>query len=254
MIELDEEIITTLRAVSINSAVRKKADELAQLYPKRHELVGEKAFQNFVRLAIEKSFAYELLADREVNGLLTMMYHLGSNFDKDPLFPWARFEPATTTSNDSFARLNTVYHKFIAQHKAIHGENNESMKITLQQLLAMDFFDLAPLDTDKTILDHLVKIFPQRAEAISRNILSSELIPAARSKSLGYALDPNYGPPLMAVLIFMHGTGFDTDPLFGPLCEILEQRSTHNREQILFSKYQQYASTIFASDHAAAKG
>ncbi len=179
-------------------------------------------------MALQKAEKYNMLADREVNGLMSLMYYLGCDFDEDPMFPWARFKrfPDKNYHEDdpeSFVHLQKVYSRFYRFFNDAHGENYKHAKAALERVRAVKFQDLLALQTDAQILNAVMDFYPQRYVLLPQDALRRQIMQAAQKKSIEYDLEPQVGKVLFMALIFCCGVSVDIDPLFINLKRSLEK-------------------------------
>jgi len=64
-------------------------DELVKMYPQKASVVGETAMKQLVRSAIERAEQRGAKSAQATLIHATHMYYLGSEFDRDPCYPWA---------------------------------------------------------------------------------------------------------------------------------------------------------------------
>jgi len=63
--------------------------ELRQLYPEKYEAVGESNLQRLIRHGEINAQRYGISEPYGAMLYIALMFYLGSDFDKDPQFPWA---------------------------------------------------------------------------------------------------------------------------------------------------------------------
>lgn len=253
MIEIDEELHTVLKQVAIDTFIDKKVSAFEKDYPRCFDCAGKKNVRKFLKYAMRKAERYNMLAEREVNGLIMLMYHLGCDFDLDPQYPWARFKqfPDKTYKEDepeSFVHLKKVGNAFLQFRQQTEGEGLAFKKAACQRLSRILFEHFYPF-TDDSILKMFQRIYPERYACIPENAWRGPVMQAAQSKSFEYDLDAPTGKVVFAVLIFMFGISVNADPLHTHLMHKMQTIDRGNirgfyKEQLFFN----HLKTLVAAD------
>jgi hypothetical protein len=82
----------------------------SQLFPSKCEYVGEANLGRLVRLGVGSAKTHGITTARGVVLFVSMMFVLGSGFDKDPLLPWVSAildDPSVTDSDEKVDMLYT---------------------------------------------------------------------------------------------------------------------------------------------------
>ena len=250
MIEIDSAMFEATKQAARERYITDKVREYERNDPKRFACAGETKFREFIELSLQKAEKYNMLADREVNGLRTMMYALGSYFDEDPMYPWARFKrfpdknPTSKEEPESFIYLEKIYRQFYTQSVEVQGETNQYLLSALARIQKLQIRDLLPFRETKEIVRLLEYIYPEHYKLIPVEALQEHVIPAAGDVALQYGLAPALGKVLFSGLIFFCGSGILQDPLYWNFLETLEQVfdfSGEQRERKILSHLQSYS-------------
>lgn len=244
MFEIDEELYAVLEKVGIDAAIDRRVIDFKKVYPKRFACACKENVRNFIEYARRKAEQYNMLAEREVSGLIILMYHLGCDFDLDPQYPWARFKrfPDKTYTEqmpESFVHLKKVGNTFLEFRQRIEGDDLAIKKAAGQRLAKTLLVDFYPF-TEAAILEKIQRIYPERYACIPENVLSGPIMQAAQTKSFENDLNDRVGKVIFDLLIFMFGISVDTDPLYANLIHKLRTIdpgtiSGHYTEQVFFT-------------------
>jgi len=249
MFEIDEEMDAVLKKQAWENAIQGKAAEFKAKFPQRVALVGEEHIYEFIEYAMSKAKQYNMLADREINGLIILMHNLGCDFDIDPQYPWARLKlfPDKTFEEkepESFLHLQKVYDQFLQFNEHTLGEDGAYLKAAQQRLRDKRLEDLRPF-TDDNIVRSLRAIYPQRYDRIPEAVLRGPVMAAAHDKAFQYDLDPHAGKMVLAAMIFMHGISVNLDPLCAYMHSFLDEAPVPGwHEHQLFYRFKLLAGAI----------
>jgi hypothetical protein len=93
-------------------------DVLVRLYPQKAAVIGERALNQVVKSAIERT---EQRGERSARATLihaVHMYYLGSDFDRDPCFPWAGAtlsDGSAGSVDDRYARMHQLSIEYLVR-------------------------------------------------------------------------------------------------------------------------------------------
>jgi hypothetical protein len=234
-----------LKEFSWERYIREKSESFSEKYPRRFAFAGEDNVHAFIRHAIQKAKQYNMLAEREIEGISILMFYLGHDFDLDPIFPWAKFTKfpdknpmAREKEPESFIHLEKVYETFLVFFQETYGSDGEHYRACCSRAAQMDYRELTAMRHDDAVLDFLQRLYPQRYAKMDEKTLRGPLLQTAQVKAMDYGLDPRTGKSLFAVLMFCCGIGVDSDPLYSPLmAQLVAQPAPGIRREESFCKY-----------------
>jgi hypothetical protein len=90
------------------------AMHLRKIWRRKCQKMGETTLRKLIRDAIESAKAYNITTERGVVLYTTLMFLLGSGFDKDPQFPWAIAVLNDESIPDESARVDRLYKEAMA--------------------------------------------------------------------------------------------------------------------------------------------
>lgn len=178
-------------------------------------VAGEENVRKLVRSGLERARAYKLRLRGPMRFYLELMASLGSDFDSDPILPWARAGLSDEAAADEMERADRLYRRMLAYNEAVGGKENEFGKQALQRMLSADpkAFTASRGSLEEKIVQALESIYPQKADAAGRDALLL-LIQGAREKAHRYAIRSQEGTAFLTALMFAFGHGVDADPMY----------------------------------------
>lgn len=156
MFVVSNEMYADFEKFTINNFVDNCVKEFAEEHPERFAEAGEIKVREFIDLAVQKAQHYNMLAEREVKGLITLMTNLGCDFDIDPMFPWARFQRFPDKGKkekmpESFIRLQEVLGHFNSFQKQTSTVSNAGQSGATKNAQNLDFRQVVEATNDQKI-------------------------------------------------------------------------------------------------------
>lgn len=90
------------------------ATQLQKIWRRKCQQMGETTLRKLIRDAIESAKAYNITTEYGVVLYTTLMFLLGSGFDKDPQFPWATAVLNDESIPDESTRVDRLYKEAMA--------------------------------------------------------------------------------------------------------------------------------------------
>jgi len=212
---------------------RRMMDHVGRYFPRQCEFIGKQNVSHAVQFAIERAYSRGHDSSRGICLYLSLAFLLGSFFDEDPQYPWAAHTPADPGGADPEAKIERVYDKAMAYFDAVHGESNEHLiralvRVRRAEPAALPNFTAREPETK--VHDFLSEYFPLKAsrqQEAAGELLSHTISAWERARLTE--------PPDAAILLlhgFLLGIGFDRDPQFPWITEILAQPSSQRGERL----------------------
>lgn len=217
MLKIRSEQIDALGMGMRGLFVEEMIEHLNAFSPELCQTLGDDQLRPVVCQALERAEGYGLVNRGSVRLFLEMMFLLGSGFDDDPQYPWAR----ETLLRDDF--FNEMYKSGRLEHllreylDRVHGPENENAQLALLNLRALAEnlafpFRLERLAED--IRDALHQVFQQKLHEIGPQAVA-EIISRARLLAQEvYGAEEPRPTAVLAILMFSFGAGCATDPLY----------------------------------------
>lgn len=203
-----------------------------------YQMAGEEGIRKTIRYCFTKCKQYKFTTKRNICLYLNNMLMLGSNFDDDPQYPWARLISKDIKFKDSVSHIDDISSNAMEVFEAFAGTENKHinrffLNITQQKDKLFNSLCDANLKLNTEILKEW---FPQKYDTIKEQNLQKMVL-------AGYHLSEKYGiskTSNIAIYIFMMftgGSGFDTDPQYHTIGEILNSDLEEDQKgQALFDK------------------
>ena len=224
--------------------------EFADDFPKMFEFVGEDRARLFIAMSMVKGRYYNLFAEREISSLYIMMFDLGSEFDSDPLYPWARFpvfpdKDYTEDNPESWQYMQKIWGEFSEFSRESNGEYYQLALRALRRTEKMRFNEVSMLDDDGTV-DLLEQLFPERFKLVPVEALRGPIMENAARKAEEYGMPTQTAKNLFTAIFFACGNYADENPLYEPLFEGLKEMSARglNKERELFKRLKKFLKIV----------
>jgi len=82
---------------------------LKRVWPEKYELLGEDTVKQLIKIGVARTHIYRISTAPGIRVYVGLMYVLGSGFDGDPLFSWARESLAAADQQDQETRVRRLY-------------------------------------------------------------------------------------------------------------------------------------------------
>jgi len=214
MLRIRTSQMQTFEQAATNAFETRMVDHLRTYFPWHYRNWGPETARVVVHYGCKKAQEHGFITERNICLYLTLMATLGGNFDADPQLPWAHTILVDTTISDPSIRVDrlvdqamefldlTVGQKDHYLHRALLRVRNE-----LPEILADSSFpDLA---THALVM--LRKLFPQKYRVVGEECLQG-LVKNSGQRASDYGITARRGQLIFIGLMFMFGSGFDSDP------------------------------------------
>ena len=218
---------------ALNAYVEDMVMHVREYYPQQYRLAGDEALRNAIRYGFRKARQYGLQSVRNSCLYLNNMLLLGSNFDADPQYPWAR----QTLQNPSYRRpddrIDALTDKTLDFIETICGPSNRHLYRCLLNIinnaeLVYSQLTEAPLTE---ALRYCAGLFPEKFKAVGTENFGA-LVAVGRKKAATYGLRSDASVSIYCFFLFFLGGGFDTDPLLHSLTRILNEATSNEKSKV----------------------
>ena len=201
-------------------------------FPKHAGFLGENGVKDLVQYGRKQAAGYGFLSSAHVTLYIDLMLLLGRGFDSDPQLPWAA-SALTGKKSKPDEKAEVLHQRAMDYLDLVSGPANEFIDAAQSRLLQEPLeIPSAPAAFMKELTSRLKKVFPEKALYLGDDGLG-ELIRAAAAASGKYELSKPQGVMLFAGMMFLLGSSFDSDPLFGWATTILkDKRNASSDERI----------------------
>jgi hypothetical protein len=213
--------------------------------------VGEPVVREVIRLAIERAARYGLTNRGPVRFYIELMFMFGSDFDTDPLLPWAGPGLADPSVPGQMERADRLHAAMLAYLDQVAGPDQAYALEALRRVdrTRPEDYLVAGRDFEASALQALNDIYPQKCAYLGEPALRAA-IRRSREPARRYSADSDLGAALFLGLAFALGHGFDHDPLLPWISRTLsEPRGTDpgRRVERLHARMKVYQGKVLAS-------
>lgn len=232
----------TLHGKQINifkdAALKRFEDEMVEhiraFFPNHYQAMQEQTARTVIQYGYMKAKSYDLNTIRNVCLYLNNMLLLGSNFDDDPQYPWAKEILTDKHIQNPMIRIDKLSDKTLEELGKVTGQNNIFIYRTILTFTknSEEIFQQLTRSYLSKVLSHLKIIFKQKYEVVGESNLN-EMIKYGIKKALKYDINQEPYIVVYIVFMFMMGSGFDEDPQYPWISKILnDQDLTDQRKKM----------------------
>ncbi|BDC48756.1 hypothetical protein F183_A10720 [Bryobacterales bacterium F-183] len=195
-------------------------------YPREcRQAGGEAQIAKVVSAGMDKAEEFGFKGRAELSLFIALGFILGCDFYRDPQIPWAAeiLNDRRKIRNASL-RINAVYDQMLEYLGATAGENALPVVKALIRLRDWDI-NTAPVvgaSWEDEMLALFQRLYPQKTEHQGEEANRFLLHDALAKCDMTYEIRSRQGKALMAILMFMLGSGFDHDHLHPWAARILK--------------------------------
>ena len=199
-------------------------EHFQKFFQKYCEILTEEVMRSLIRHGVKKAEEHNIVGERNVCLYTTLMLVLGSSFDEDPQYPWAVRMLKDDSLTDESERTDQLFDTATDFLDRSAGEDYERHGAALARVRALSLekalADRADLRFDERLYQLMQQVYPAKVEAVGRAALG-RLLMSGRKAAAGHGFRTDYGQTVYIGLMFLLGGGFDTDPQYPWIGEIL---------------------------------
>ncbi len=184
------------------------------LVPRHTAMLGEGGVRRVIRLGVERAAVYEISNPGLLRFYIELMFCFGSEFDTDPLLPWAGEVLQDRGIGDEVTRSRRLYDAMKAYLDVV-AEPGTAMSIkalrNVREARTEDYRVSDP-DFEEKALDGIRRIYPERCDYLGEQRLR-EAIRRGPEMAAACGIGTDRGVALTIGLLFIEGHAFATDPL-----------------------------------------
>jgi hypothetical protein len=238
-------------AIALGQFEDRMVEHVRTYFPNHFAVLGDVGVRSVIRHGHARAGTHGLDTQRSVCLFINAMLLMGSNFDVDAMYPWAReilsdgatrdqqrrADRLSETSLRVFFRIAGPMHRQLNRALLNLKRNSMAVRQQISQGVPGDLPQLAQ------------QLFPTKAEVVgleALRILSRRSVDAAQRH--GFAADAEV--LLYGVLMFMVGSGFDTDPQYPRLRAALthaDSDDAHARFAALYAAMQDTLDSVLVA-------
>lgn len=211
-------------------------EHFATTYPREcRQAGGKQQFYKLVSAGIDRANQRGFDSQSEVSMYISLQFILGAWFDVDPQLPWVKKTLENPRMPAAELRLRCVFGETIEYLSDIAGDKSQHIVRALIRLRDGDLETVPALDAQwqANMLALLRKLYPQKFDRQGIEANSLLLDDALGKCDFFLNLKTAKGKGLVAILMFMLGSGFENDHLHPWTARILsDPRFTSEEERI----------------------
>lgn len=222
MLRIRVEQVVTFREAELRNFEDRMLKHLKQFAPTHVRFLEERDLRKVIQLGLEQASKHGLHSARGARIYTELMFLLGSAFDADPQYPWAidilrdPRMPETSKINRLFETAWDYAEQVMLDYHALKQSGHQGqLLVQLHKLRDNDdvvlMRDAVPRLRKRT-LEVLEDLFPSKCSYIGRPCLG-HLFERAVESACQYDLETERGALIFVAMMFVFGSGFDTDPL-----------------------------------------
>ncbi len=227
MLKIRPEQMEELSKVTLKAFEDDMVEHIKEFFPKYYEIMGEPTIRNVIQYGVDRAEEYEFTSQRDVCLYINLMFFLGSDFDVDPQLRWVEAILRDETITDPATRIDTLYDTATEYLDEVAGVNNGNLRraiLNIREIPIQDFSDSATGNIERKKIAMLRKVWPHKYEKIGEAVMARLILHGIESAGR-YDITTERGIGIFIGLMFMLGSGFDTDPQFPWAAEILSDES-----------------------------
>jgi hypothetical protein len=183
-------------------------------FPNHFRIGGEPTIRNIIRHGIQSAEQYGFRSERDVCLYITVMFMLGTHFDKDSLFPWTTAILTARPGDNPSVRAGRLADTALEYEVQIAGPENRHMNrafLSLRRDYPHLLAGTLPAAFAPAIHDRLYTLFPQKYDALGPPLMEHMVQDGMRAAE-HYGIRSTQGQLLYIVMMYFLGTRFDIEP------------------------------------------
>lgn len=199
---------------------------IRKFFPGHCTIIEEDYLRKTIRLGIVNSAKYNLKTKKNITLFLNCMLVMGSYFDEDPQYSWARIILTNNSDKNPDLKIELLAKETLKVFSDISGKKqiylnrallnfNENAIALYKEIVEVKF---------STIYQFLNSIFPKKYEILGETNIK-QLVSLSAKSSDSYNLTLDASKNVYTVLMYIMGSQFDKDPQFTWAGEILNDNT-----------------------------
>jgi len=202
--------------------------------PQLCETLDDTQLRIAILRAIENAQQYGLTNRGPVRLYIEMTMLFGSDFDSDPLYPWAHKVLANEEIDVQSDKADLLFEKTLEYLDSVVGPDDTFAIQALQRISA--FAQTTPAysthDYLSSMLHDISMLYPEKANYIG-NVKLESMIRKGASKSSAYGMTNPNDWVVITLLMFAFGHGCDHDPFYPWISDTLtDEKITDSEKRI----------------------
>lgn len=202
---------------------------MREKFPKHAKFLGERGIARIINHGRDQARVYGLTAAGHVTLFIDLMLLLGWRFDVDPQLQWAA-EVLNDASLPADPKAQSLLRMATDYLNLILGPNNEYIDKAQTRLLGEPLGMLGVEDFMAELKSRLRRVYPEKCHYLGDAAIE-DLIRNAAASAARHDLRVPLAVLLFSGMMLMLGSSFDSDPLFGWVTNVLEDKQIKNPDE-----------------------
>lgn len=214
MLRVRQEQIEAFKKAALRGFEGEMRAHLGSLFPKHLEILGKPQFLKVIQHGVSAARRYGMHSRESVCMYICLTFTLGSSFDTDPLYPWATEilnDPGITQHSARAHRLYERAGEYLEETAGPESEHlNEALRNAREQ--SLEAWLRAPAGD---FVDHVVGLLRSLYSQKYRTSGEANVVRLVRhgiTSARNYGIGMNSGVSVYVSMMYLLGSGFDTDP------------------------------------------
>jgi len=228
MLHIRKEQYRELGKISLKRFEDEMVAHIKKFFPKYYKVYGEALVRKVIQYGVERAEKHGFETKRDTPLFIDLMLLLGSHFDEDIQYPWVAKVLDDKFITKPIARADELYDTAIRFLDETAGKKNEyfvGALLRIREISLEDVSNKPSPDVTSRLAGLLRDIWPQKVNKLGRYI-TDQLIELAIQFAQKYNITSEQGLTVISVLMFMLGSGFDSDPQFPWVARVLNDETS----------------------------
>jgi hypothetical protein len=244
MVVIRKEQIEVLESAVAGRFEAELVGHIKEFAPHHFKVVGDEGIHKMVKQGIERAKKYGLTNRGPVRFFVELMVMFGSEFDTDPLLPWAQGVLNNESIRDQMERADILHDEMNKYLDQVSGPDKKNMFDAMRRLsrARLEDYRSPGSNFDSGVNTGLNNIYPQKCEYLGEDAIH-DLIARGKEVANTHSISSSRGVALIIVLMFELGHRITEDPLYPWISETLGDESVEDpnkRAERLHAKVKTY--------------
>ncbi|HEV8591284.1 MAG TPA: hypothetical protein VGQ55_04210 [Pyrinomonadaceae bacterium] len=215
MLVIRKEQLEVMEAAAAVSFEDRLIEHIKQFAPLHTQTIGDEVVRSSVHDGIERAKKYGFTKQGPVRFFVELMIMFGTDFDTDPLLPWAHGVLNNESIHDEMERADILHDEMVKYSDEVAGSDKKDLFDALRKLSRARFEDYQSANSnfDDTVRSGLNNIYPNKCKYLGEDALS-DLIRRGKDAARVHEITAAQGAALLIILMFELGHKITEDPLY----------------------------------------
>ena len=253
MFVIRQQQLEVFEAIALGQFEDRMVEHVRAYFPMHFRMLEETGIRTLIRHGYSRAVSHGFDTQRSVCLYINAMLLMGSNFDVDPMYPWAAEILSDTSGGYPLLRIDRLSDRSLRVFYRIAGTGHMQLNRALVNLHrdAIAIEQQIGQGSPSDLPQFAQRLFPTKAEVVGEGavrLLSRNAVDSAGR----YGLVADAHVLLYGFLMFMIGSGFDSDPQYARLRRVLTDSRLEEpqaKAAALYAAMQDTLRGILAVDH-----